>query len=220
MIRSFRDRAHAGQLLAQRLARYRDASDTTIMALPRGGVVVAAEIASALHLPMDVCIVRKLGVPWQPELAMGAIAAGGVEVLHRDVISDLGVSMEDIDRELAAEREELERREHAYRGKRPFPRLAGKTVIVVDDGIATGATAEAAMKALRQGGAKRIVLAVGVAPPSTVMRLAREADEVVAAIEPESMMAISQWFDSFEQVTDDQVKALLAQPEPNHANAA
>lgn len=219
MSRPLRDRRDAGQLLAKLLARYEGASDAIVMALPRGGVTVGAEVAAALLLPLDVCIVRKLGVPWQPELAMGAIAAGGIEVLHRDLVARLGIAQADIEREVALERRELDRREKAYRGERPFPDLTGKTVIVVDDGIATGATAGAALRAIRKGGASRIVLAVGVAPPAAVRRLAREADEVVAVIQPESLVAIGQWFDDFQQVTDEEVRELLQRSQPKHAAA-
>ena len=213
MTSSLRDRRHAGQLLAGSLAMIDLTADSIVMALPRGGVVVGFEIAQAFHLPLDVCLVRKLGVPWQPELAMGAIASGGVAVLNWDIISELGIRQEEIDREVALECQELSRREKEYRGDRPLPRVAGKTVVVVDDGIATGATVEAAVKALRQQGAGRIVIAVGVAPPSTVRRLSKAADEVIAALEPEPLSSISQWFRDFEQVTDDEVRSLLSRSE-------
>lgn len=205
----FRDRKHAGQLLAKKLAGFRKAKDTLVLALPRGGVVLAFEIAEELELPLDVCIVRKLGVPWQPELAMGAVASGGVVVLHHATIAELGVPKAAVDRELADEQNELERREMEYRGHRPLPDLSGKTVILVDDGIATGATVEAAIEALHQQQVRRIVLAVGVAPPSTMRRLAAMAGEAVAVMEIEWMGSIGEWFEDFTQVTDSEVRDLL-----------
>ena len=219
--RPFRNRHDAGKMLARVLAKYAWPPGTMVLALPRGGVTVAFEIAAVLHLPLDVCVVRKLGVPWQPELAMGAIAGGGVAVIHEDVISDLGISQQEIEREVAWEQKELERREKAYREGRPPLNLEGKTVIVVDDGIATGATAEAAVKVLRRQGASRIVVAAAVASPSTVQSLSREADEVVCVLEPESLSSIGEWFDDFEQVSDEEVRSLLARSEEAlHAGAS
>lgn len=212
----FRDRQDAGQQLARMLAKFDHAGDTIVIALPRGGVVVAFEIAAALHLPLDVCIVRKLGVPWQPELAMGAIAMGGVEVIHWDLITALGIRQQEIDQEVALERIELNRREKGYRGDRPWPGLIGKTAIVVDDGIATGATAVAAIRALRLQGVKRVVIAAGVAAPSSLGRLSPEADEVVSVIEPARLSSIGEWFEDFTQVTDAEVQTLLTQSWAKH----
>ena len=213
MIQRFRDRDHAGQLLAKMLRKFDRAAGTIVMALPRGGVVVGYTIAQALHLPLDVCVVRKLGVPWQPELAMGAIALGGITFLNHELIAGLGISQPEISKVAAWERKELLRREKEYRGKRPLPALTGITVIVADDGIATGATMEAAVKVLRQGGASHIVIATGVASASTSMRLAQIAGEVYCAIQPEALSSISEWFEDFDQVTDGEVRSLLARSE-------
>jgi putative phosphoribosyl transferase len=180
-----------------------------VIALPRGGVVVGLEVARALDLPLDICVVRKLGVPFQPELAMGAVAMGGVTVLHRDVMEKLGITRQELDRETAYQLAELERRERAYRGERPMPPLAGKTVLLVDDGIATGATAEAAMEALRRLGVTHLVVAAGVAPPDTIRRLSRSADEVVAVLRPAELSSIGEWYENFEQTSDAEVIHLL-----------
>lgn len=206
----FRDRRQAGQALARLLARFHRAANTIVMALPRGGVPVAAEIAQALQLPLDICLVRKLGVPWQPELAMGAVATGGVKVLNGELIGDLAIPQADIDREVALERIELDRREKAYRGDQPRPDLRDKTVILVDDGIATGATAAAAIEASRLLGAKHVVIAVGVAAKSSLARLLGTADEVVCVLEPQHLSSIGEWFEDFSQVTDAEVRRLLS----------
>jgi putative phosphoribosyl transferase len=213
MLRILIDRTQAGRLLADRLAKFRWPTDTIVLALPRGGVVLAYEIANALHVPLDVFLVRKLGVPWHPELAMGAIAAGGVTVLQPDVIRDLGISQAEIDQVKNQERLELDRRDKAFRRGRPLQLLSGKTVIVVDDGVATGSTLEAAIQALRQQGVRRITLAIGVAPPSTLARLARAADDVVCLIQPESLGSVGEWYQNFSQVSDEEVRQLLAQAE-------
>ncbi len=170
------DRRDAGQRLAKLLGKYQGRQDCVVIALPRGGVPVGFEVAQALGLPLDICVVRKLGVPFQPELAMGAVAMGGVTVLHQDVISDLDITEHEVQQEAASELEELRRREQVYRGNRPIPALEGKTVLLVDDGIATGATAEAAMEALRRLGVKHLVVAVGVAPPDAIARLSRSRE--------------------------------------------
>jgi putative phosphoribosyl transferase len=222
MIRRLDDRRHAGRLLAERLAKYKGDKECVVIALPRGGVVLGYEIARALDLALDVCIVRKLGVPFQPELAMGAIATGGVVVINGEVVSGLGIGQEEIDAEVAVERKELERREVVYRGRRPVESLVGKTVILVDDGIATGATAEAAIQAIRERGAPQIVVAVGVAPPDTVDRLRRMADSVVCLLQPDPLEAIGLWYRDFAQTTDEEVTKLLARakvPEPAGAGA-
>lgn len=212
MISRFQDRREAGRLLAARLEEYRGCRDCLLLGLPRGGVVVAAEIARALGLPMDVCLVRKLGAPFQPELAMGAVAFGGVLVLHQDLIDGWGIPAAAVDRAIAREREELQRRESLYRAGRPPLDLYGKTVILVDDGIATGATVEAAISAMRQMRAGRVVVAAAVASAATARRLARVADEVVCVLLPEELCAIGEWYEDFDQVTDGEVLSLLEAP--------
>ena len=209
MIRTFQDRREAGRRLAGLLGKYRGRPDCIVIALPRGGVVVGYEVAQALGLPLDICVVRKLGLPFQPELAMGAVAMGGVTILHEDAISDLGITDQELKGEVAFELEELERREHAYRGGRPMPSLKSKTVLLVDDGIATGATAEAAIEALKRSGASRIVVAVGVAPPDTIDRLCRVTDDVVSVLVPADLSSVGAWFEDFKQTTDDEVVELL-----------
>jgi predicted phosphoribosyltransferase len=186
----FRDRRDAGRQLADLLSGFSTDERLLILALPRGGVPVAAEIAARLGQPLDVLIVRKLGVPGHEELAMGAIASGGVRVLNARIISALRVSREQLDEVIQQESAELGRREKLYRGSRPFPDIAGRTVMVLDDGIATGATMFAAVELLRQQKAGRIVVAVPVAPPDTAKRLRKEADEVVTVAEPEQLGSV------------------------------
>jgi putative phosphoribosyl transferase len=186
-------------------------TDTIVAALPRGGVPIAYEISRALRLPMDICTVRKLGTPQQPELAMGAIGTGGAVVLNRHVIRDMGVTTDQLVHEIELERAELDRRETKYRqGEKPLS-PAGKTVILVDDGIATGATVEAAIKAMRQRGAKRVVVATGVAARETVSRLVEDADGVYSVLMPDSLHSIGEWYEDFEQVSDAEVCTLLDQ---------
>lgn len=206
----FVDRTHAGRALAERLAEYARRDDVTILGLARGGVPVAAQAAQALDLPFDVFLVRKLGVPGHAELAMGAIASGGVRVMNEDVVRELGLSQEAVESVAAQEREELERRERAYRGDRPPARIAGRTVVVVDDGLATGASMRAAVRALADRGAEAIVVAVPVAPPQTCAELEAEADAVVCAHTPEPFRAVGLWYDDFGQVSDDEVREILA----------
>ncbi len=217
----FQHRREAGQQLARLLTRFHRAPETVVIALPRGGVPVAAEIAQALELPLEICLVRKLGVPWQPEVAMGALAMGGVHILHRKLIDDLRISPGQVEREVAAERLELERRDKTYRGQRPWPNLRGKTAIVVDDGIATGATAEAAIEALRQQGVSRVIVAAAVAGRPTVRKLSRLADDVICVLQPEYLTSVGEWFVNFASVSDDEVRSLLArcwaQPQPASA---
>ncbi|MGZ4108930.1 MAG: erythromycin esterase family protein [Actinomycetota bacterium] len=205
----FRDRRDAGRTLANLLQRYRDRHDVVVLALPRGGVPVAYEVASALEAPLDVFLVRKLGVPGHDELAMGAIASGGVVVLNEDVVRGLGIPAETI--EAVAEREgrELERRERAYRDGRPMPDVAGRTVILVDDGLATGSSMRAAIVALRERRPARIVVAVPAAPESTCRELRVEVDEVVCATTPSPFYAVGQSYWEFDQVTDEEVRELL-----------
>ncbi len=207
------DRRAAGRALAEALGRYAGRKDVIVLALPRGGVPVAAEIARGLDVPLDVMLVRKLGAPWQPELAMGAIASGGVRVMNDEVVRGMGISPEAIEQVAQEELKELERRERAYRGNRPWPDLTDKTVILVDDGLATGATMHAAIDAVRAQNPAQIVVAVPVAPPDTVRALEPLVDEVVCLFQPEPFMAIGQWYQDFSQLTDAEVQALLEEQE-------
>lgn len=211
MKRILEDRREAGRLLAAELSDLAGEPDYLVMALPRGGVVTAYEIATALRLPLDVCIVRKLGVPAQPELAMGAIASGGVVVWNTALLPQLAVAQEELNHVVLTEQAELERRERVYRGSLPLPSLRGKTVILVDDGIATGATAEAAALALKQQGVARLIFAVGVASSEGRKRMAEIADEVVCLIAPRVLNSIGEWYRDFRQVTDEEVLRLMGQ---------
>ncbi|HEY5940649.1 MAG TPA: phosphoribosyltransferase, partial [Gemmatimonadales bacterium] len=208
--RLFRDRADAGRQLAARLKPYAGTPDVMVLALPRGGVPVAYEVARALHAPMDVFIVRKLGVPGQEELAMGAVATGGVRVLNHQVVNALGIPDYVIDAVVKWETDELKRREQLYRGDRPPPNVRGKTVILVDDGLATGSTMLAAVRALREQGPARIVVAVPVASPDTCELLKTHVDEVVCAATPEPFYAVGFWYRDFAQTTDEEVRELLS----------
>ena len=205
------NRVQAGRALGAALAAYRGRRDLLVLALPRGGVPVACEVADALGAEVDLLIVRKLGTPGQEELAMGAIASGGVRVLNRDVIEPLRIPEHVIAETERRELREIERREATYRGQRPRPAVAGQCVILVDDGVATGATMRAGIAALRQAKPSRIVVAVPVAPPDTVELLQREADEVVCLAMPEPFRAIGCWYVEFPQLTDDEVRARLGQ---------
>jgi predicted phosphoribosyltransferase len=206
----FRDRVDAGRQLAQRLTPYAGRDDVLVLALPRGGVPVAAEIAAALDAPFDVFLVRKLGVPGQPELAMGAIAEGGTTVLNDDLIDSLGTSVEMVERVRARELQELERRQRLYRGVRPRPDVHDRTVILVDDGLATGASMEAAVGALRAMGPARVVVAVPVGARESCARMAALADEVICAQMPEHFAAVGQWYADFSETSDEEVSALLS----------
>lgn len=210
MKKPLKDRTEAGRLLGEKLAAYSDRDDVVVLGLPRGGVPVAFEIAKRLNAPLDVFIVRKLGVPWQEELAMGAIASGSVRVLNNDVVKAYEISDEEIASIQAKEQKELERREQAYRGGRPVPDVRGRTVILVDNGIATGTTMRAGLAALRKLQPARIVVAVAVAPQSTYEELKAEADEVFCLLTPEMFFAISMWYERFEQTTDEEVRDLLS----------
>ena len=205
----FRDRAQAGQLLSHKLKAYADRADVLILALPRGGVPVAREIARSLHAPLDVFLVRKLGAPGQEELAMGAIASGGVRVLNHEVVEALGVSSRVIDSVTARESRELARREHLYRDGRPAPAVAGKTVILVDDGLATGSTMRAAVAALRQAKPKRIVVAVPIAATRTCEELAEEVDEIVCYHTSEPFYSVGFWYEDFSQTGDEEIREML-----------
>jgi predicted phosphoribosyltransferase len=207
----FRDRGEAGRLLAGKLTGYANRPDVLVLALPRGGVPVAYEVARALRAPLDVFVVRKLGVPGHEELAMGALAPDGVRILNQEVVKALDIPESIIDEVAAQELEELKRRERLYRGSRPPPDLRGRTVILVDDGLATGATMRAAIRALRQQQPARIVVAVPTASPDTCEALGGEADEVICAMTPRPFLSVGHWYDDFTQTTDEEVRRLLAQ---------
>jgi putative phosphoribosyl transferase len=207
----FRDRAEAGRLLAQQLTEYATRSDVQVLALPRGGVPVAHEIARRLGAPLDVFLVRKLGVPWHRELAMGAIASGGIEVLNEEVVRTYGIPRHVIDAVAAAEAQELDRRMREYRGVRPLPQLEGRVVMLVDDGIATGSTMRAAVAALRGQHPAEIVVAVPVAAVDTCENLRQEVDRMVCLSTPQTFTAVGDWYDDFSQTSDEQVRAHLAE---------
>ena len=207
---AFPNRAEAGRLLAERLTKYAGRDDVIVLGLPRGGVPVAYEVARALKVPLDVFIVRKLGVPGFEELAAGAIASGGVRVLNEDVMRSLPNADDIIEEVTAAETAELVRREQTYRDGRPAPELRDRVAILVDDGLATGATMRAAVKALRQRGAAKIVVAVPVGPPDTCREFEEEADETICASIPEFFQAVGQYYEDFSQTSDDEVRELLA----------
>ena len=206
----FRDRSDAGRQLAAQLGRYAGRPDVVVLALPRGGVPVGYEVARELGAPLDVFLVRKLGVPGHEELAMGAVATGGVRVLNDHVVSALGIPDYVIDAVAVWEERELARRERLYRGERPPPDVRGRTVILVDDGLATGATMHAAVRALREQRPARIVVAVPTASPETCERLKEEVDDVICAVTPEPFYAVGLWYENFSQTTDEEVRDLLA----------
>jgi putative phosphoribosyl transferase len=210
--RTFRDRRHAGRVLAGSLTSYRDAEDVLVLGLARGGVPVGWEVAAALRVPLEVFLVRKLGVPRWEELAMGAITTGGGVVLNDRLVRSLGISDDDLQAAIARETDELSRRERAYRGGRPAVDLVGKTAILVDDGIATGASMLAAVRAARSAGPRRLVVAVPVGPASACGQLGAEADEVVCATQPPGFEAVGQVFADFHQISDDEVRELLQTP--------
>jgi predicted phosphoribosyltransferase len=205
----FRDRREAGQRLATELTRYANQEGVTVLALPRGGVPVAYEVARKLNAPLDVFLVRKLGVPGQEELAMGAIASGGVRVLNRDVVALAGVTENVIEAVAAREGRELERRERLYRRGRPALPLTGQIVILVDDGLATGASMRAAVRAVQSQRPARIVVAVPTAPPDTCESLGGEVDEVICVLRPDRFRSVGAWYDDFSQTTDGEVQQLL-----------
>jgi putative phosphoribosyl transferase len=207
----YKNRKAAGQSLAKDLATYANRQDTLVLALPRGGVPIAFEVAKALNAPLDVCVVRKLGVPEQQELAMGAIASGGVRVLNEDIVRSLNISEAAINQVAQKEQQELERREHLYRGNRPLPILHGCTVILVDDGLATGATMLAAVVALKQHKPSKIIVAVPVSAPETCKQLEAKVDEVICIATPNPFYSVGLWYEDFPQTTDEEVRDLLEQ---------
>jgi putative phosphoribosyl transferase len=210
MAATFRDRSDAGRVLAELLQEYRGNTDAIVLALPRGGVPVAYEVASHLGIPLDVFVVRKLGVPGHEELAMGAIGSGGVRVLNDDVVRHLDIAPGVIDAIAEREFREIERREHEYRGDRPQPDVRGRVVILVDDGLATGSTMKAAIGALRPQGPRRIVVGVPVASSAAREEFLEIADQMVCACAPDDFSSVSNWYDDFSQTSDDEVRSLLA----------
>jgi len=206
----FRDRVEAGRRLAADLTQYAHRPDVVVLALPRGGVPVAYEVARALGAPLDIFVVRKLGVPGHEEVAMGAVATGGIRVLNDALVRSLGIPRDVIEAVTAREREELARRERLYRGNRAPVDVRGRTVILVDDGLATGATMVAAVRALRQRGPARIVVAVPIAAPETCDAMRAEVDDVVCAMTPEPFHAVGVWYENFSQTSDAEVRELLA----------
>jgi putative phosphoribosyl transferase len=210
----FRDRAEAGDLLAARLAELTDRDDVVVLALPRGGVPVGHGVASSLRVAFDVFVVRKLGVPGHEELAMGAIASGGVRMVNHDVVDPLGIPQDVIDLVAQREQVELERRERLYRGTKPLIPLANRTVVIVDDGLATGSTMRAAVAAVRQQQPARIIVAVPVGASSTCQELTDAADEVICLRSPDPFVAVGLWYHDFTPTSDDEVRTLLARTTP------
>lgn len=209
MQRKYRDRRHAGKVLAELLKDYANKPDTIVLALPRGGVPVAYEIAEALNAPLDVFIVRKLGVPGHKEFAMGAIASGGVHVFNPTVMKELNITVDEVAHVLAQEEKELARREIAYRGNKPFPNLKDKVVILVDDGIATGASISAAVKALREHEPAALIVAVPVADQSMIEPMEAISDIFICPMQPEELQAVGLWYEDFSQTEDEEVYDLL-----------
>ncbi|WP_027877089.1 phosphoribosyltransferase [Meiothermus cerbereus] len=220
-MRPFKDRSQAGELLAERLVElgYDQQPNLLVFGLPRGGVPVAFQVARRLGAPLEVWVVRKLGTPGHEELAMGAIASGGGRVLNQEIVDSLQISAQAIAAVEQQELAELERRERLYRGQRPFPDLSGKTVLLVDDGLATGATMKAAIAAARQKKPARLVVAVPVAPPDTVAEIQALVDEVVCLITPPFFQAVGLWYEHFPQISDEEVLALLQAARPSGASA-
>ncbi len=215
----FHDRADAGRRLAAKLTRYRN-EDAVVLALPRGGVPVAYEVARSQGAPLDVLVARKIGAPGQPELGIGAVAEGGALYVNAGLVARLGVTDDHLHRTARQELAEIERRLGAYRGDRPMAEVTGRTVIVVDDGLATGVTARAAVQSLRQRQPRAVVLAVTVCASSTVDELRGEVDDVVCALTPGDLQAVGVWYEDFTQTTDDEVTSLLARARREHEFAA
>jgi predicted phosphoribosyltransferase len=205
----FLDRRNAGRELASHLSAYANRPDVLVLALPRGGVPVAYEVATALNAPMDIFLVRKLGTPGHRELAMGAIASGGIRVINDDVVQWYSIPQPDIEAVAREEEQELRRREREYRGDRPAPDLGGRTVILVDDGLATGSTMRAAVQAVKARHPARVIVAAPVGAPQTCAELSTIADEVVCATTPEPFSAVGEWYEDFDQTTDEEVSQLL-----------
>ena len=220
MRRRFRDRTEAGQWLAQKLATYAHRPEVLVLALPRGGVPVAFEVARALDAPLDVFLVRKLGVPGREELAMGAIATGGVRVLNEEVVEALRIPEEVIAVAAAREQQELRRRERLYRDDRPGPQVRGRTIILIDDGLATGSTMRAAAAALRQQQPACLIVAVPTAAPETCAEFQAEVDEVICATTPDPFYAVGLWYEDFSQTTDEEVRDLLERAAKEHAGVS
>ena len=208
-LRPYRDRLEAGERLAAELGEFRNRADVLVLGLPRGGVPVAYVVAHELSCPLDVLVVRKLGLPFQPELAMGAIASGGVRILNHEVVDSLGIPNKVIDAAVANELRELERRERTYRGGRPAADPQGRTAILIDDGLATGSSMRAAIAAVRQRGAASVEVAVPVGAKATCQELARLADRFICPLQPPMFMAVGEWYDDFDQVSDDEVRRML-----------
>jgi len=207
----FRDRYEAGQLLAQKLLQYRDEPDVLVLALPRGGVPVAFEVAKALDAPLDVFLVRKLGVPGHEELAMGAVADGGIVVLNEDVVGPLNIPEDIIEDAIRRESQTIQKQREKYRDAHPAPTIQDRTVILVDDGLATGSTMRAAIAALRKQRPKRLIVAVPVGAADTCAELGSEVDEIICAIAPQHFMAVGIWYDDFSPTSDGTVRALLTE---------
>lgn len=210
MAARYQDRAEAGRRLAARLTQFAGRADVIVLALPRGGVPVGYEVAASLDVPLDVFVVRKLGVPWQPEVAMGAVASGSIRIIDRDAVEAYGVREDEVARVTATAQVELARRELQYRGDRPLADLTDRTILLVDDGLATGATMRAAVEAVRGKAPARIVVAVPVAAPETCETMSGLADELICAVTPEPFYAVGFWYGDFAETTDEQVRALLA----------
>lgn len=210
MTARFSDRVDAGRILARALAAYAGTPELLVLALPRGGVPVAFEVARALRAPLDVFVVRKLGMPGHEEYAIGAIASGGVMVVNDEAVQAFGITQAELDAVASEERLELERRERSYRGGRPPPDVRGKTVILVDDGLATGSTMRAAVAALRLEGVRRLVVAVPTGAPETCDEIGALVDDLICAITPEPFQAVGLWYEDFGQTTDEEVRDLLA----------
>lgn len=212
MERQFKDRRAAGRQLAESLRAYADHKDLLVLALPRGGVPVGYEVAKSLGAELDVLIVRKLGLPRQPEVAIGAISSSGALYLNEQIIKLAGINPQEVDSVLAQERDELARREFIYRGSRPAARVEGRKIIVVDDGIATGASMRVALLALREKGLEHIVVAVPVAPPDAIERINDVSDEFVCVLSPHNFQAVGQFYQEFDPTDDEEVRALLTIP--------